>query len=230
MRPPTRSAAIRSASSSSMSTTVYAGTRPAQRARRGTARSDRASSPPLASPAGNCYQRPEHRTVPQMPRPDPGPFTRTTDDQPRRSSPPTGMNTPDRPQTSPPTSAFKLWRTARSRDCVRTWRARFASHCARPDTGRNPPRTCSASGMRSSPQTWQKGWPRSRRPRPFPWTPTTTHAQPPCRASSRLGWNRPANRPHRTGHVLIRRFGLTWRAGADACGKSSLCGGRAGCR
>jgi hypothetical protein len=50
-------------------------------------------------------------TVPQMPRPDPGPFTRTTDDQPRRSSPPTGMNTPGRPQTSPPTSAFKLERS-----------------------------------------------------------------------------------------------------------------------
>jgi hypothetical protein len=64
-----------------------------------------------APPAGNCYQRPEHRTVPQMPRPDPGPFTRTTDDQSRRSSPPTGMNTPGRPQTSPPTSAFKLERS-----------------------------------------------------------------------------------------------------------------------
>ena len=49
--------------------------------------------------------------MPQMQRPDPGPFTRTTDDRPRRSSPTTGMNTPDRPQTSPPTSAFKLERS-----------------------------------------------------------------------------------------------------------------------
>jgi hypothetical protein len=28
-------------------------------------------SPPRAPPARNCYQRPEHRAVPQMPRPDP---------------------------------------------------------------------------------------------------------------------------------------------------------------
>jgi len=48
---------------------------------------------------------------------------------------------PDNPARCSTASAPQLWRTARSRDCVRTRRARFASHCARPDTGRNPPRT-----------------------------------------------------------------------------------------
>jgi hypothetical protein len=49
----------------------------------------------------------------------------------------------------------------------------------------------------------------------FPGHRPPSHAQPPSRASSHLVWNRRANRPRRTGHVLIRRFGLTRRAGAN---------------
>jgi len=53
----------------------------------------------------------------------------------------------------------------------------------------------------------------------FPGLRPPPHAQPPRRASSHLGWDRRANRPHRTGHVLIRRF-LTARAGVDARGQA----------
>ena len=90
---------------------------------------------------------------------------------------------------------------------------------ARPDTGRNPPRTGSASGTRSSPQTWQKGSRTRAGHDHFPALPPPD-AQPPRRAGSHVGWNRRANRPRSTGRVLIRRFVLTGRAGVDARGQA----------
>jgi hypothetical protein len=54
----------------------------------------------------------------------------------------------------------------------------------------------------------------------FPGLGPPLHAQPPCRASSHIGQNRRADRPRRTGHVLIRRFVLTGRAGAVAHGQA----------
>ena len=48
---------------------------------------------------------------------------------------------PDNPGALLFSECAQLWRTARSRDCARTRRARSASRCARPDTGRNPQRT-----------------------------------------------------------------------------------------
>ena len=54
----------------------------------------------------------------------------------------------------------------------------------------------------------------------FPGLRPPPHAQPPRRASPHPGRNRRANRPRRIGHVLIRRFALTGRAGADACGQA----------
>ena len=117
-------------------------------------------------------------------------------------------------------SAPQLWRTARSRDCVRTRRVRFASRCARPDTGRNrnvrdqragrdPPRRRGRTGSRTRPGHDH-----------FPGLRPPPDARPPRRAGSHLGRDRRANRPRRTGRVLIRRFVLTGRAGVDARGQA----------
>ena len=54
----------------------------------------------------------------------------------------------------------------------------------------------------------------------FPGLRPPPRAQPPGLAGSHLGRNRRANRPRRTGHVLIRRFVLTGRAGVDARGQA----------
>ena len=54
----------------------------------------------------------------------------------------------------------------------------------------------------------------------FPGRRPSSHAQPPCRASPHPGRNRRAYHARRTGHVLIRRFVTTRRAGADGCGKA----------
>src|SRR6516225_8473882 len=54
----------------------------------------------------------------------------------------------------------------------------------------------------------------------FPGLRPPPDAQPPRRAGSHLGRNRRANRPRRTGRVLIRRFVVTRRAGVDARGQA----------
>ena len=54
----------------------------------------------------------------------------------------------------------------------------------------------------------------------FPGLRPPPDARPPSRAGSHPGWDRRANRPRRTGRVLIRRFVLTGRAGVDARGQA----------
>ena len=82
-------------------------------------------------------------------------------------------------------------------------------HVRDPRAGRDPPRRRGTRGSRT--RTGHDHFPALRPP---------PHAQPPRRASPHPGWNRRANHARGTGHVLIRRFVLTRRAGADACGEA----------